>query len=290
MNAVVVSVLYGVAAAVGWGLADLLAAAAAKRLGVLRTATGVHIASCLAAIGYFIWVYEPGLLNASHWATLAAVSVLGILMYLAFYRALQEGPVAVVSPIVSAYAIVIIGLALVFAGESLSRGQAIGAVCSIGGVVVASFDPRKSLDGRRLIGIGVALAILTALGIGVWQYTIGILSKDIGWFLPVYVSRLMTLGLFVPITMLMRQWRLKGLSIALVAGVSAAGIVEMGGLFAFARGSEVGVLSIVAAASITYPLIPMLGGIIVFGERLAVSQWVGLGVTLAGLFVLALAS
>ena len=290
MNTIALSVVFGIAAAVGWGVADFIAAAASKRLGVLRTATGVHLSSSVALAGYFFFVFEPGLLAWLHWAALAGVAVLGLLVYIVFYRALSEGPVAVVSPIVSSYAIVLIALAMAFSGERLGGWQIIGAICSIGGVVMASFDPRGLSNGGRVIGLGAVLAIATMLGIGVLSYAIGILSRELGWFLPVYISRTMTLGLFIPLTAVMRQWNLRGVTIPLAVAVAFAGIVEMGGLFAYARGAEIGVISIVAAASISYPLIPMLGGIIAFGERLAVSQWVGLGIALAGLFVLALAS
>ena len=214
----------------------------------------------------------------------------GVLVYVTFYRALREGPVAVVSPIVSCYALVVIALALAFSGERLSGWQSLGAMCSIGGVVMASFDPRRRLEGGRIIGLGVGLAIATMVFIGVLSYVIGLLSRELGWFLPVYISRTMTLFLFIPLTVALRQWTLRGLTIPLAVGVAIAGIVEMCGMFAYARGAEVGVISIVAAASIAYPLIPMLGGIIVFRERLARSQWMGLGITLCGLFVLATAS
>lgn len=290
MNVIALSVAFGIVAAVGWGIADFVAAAASKRLGVLRTATGVHLSSSIALAGYFILVFEPGLLTWLHWAALASISVLGVLIYISFYRALSEGPVAVVSPIVSSYAIVVIALAMVFSGERLSGWQMVGALCSISGVVLASFDPRSLSSGGRLVGLGVVLAIVTMLGIGILSYAIGILSRELGWFLPVYISRTMTLGLFIPLTVAMRQWTLKGVTVPLAVGVAVAGIIEMGGMFAYARGAEVGVISIVAAASIAYPLIPMLGGIVVFGERLAVSQWAGLGITLGGLFVLAIAS
>ena len=290
MSVIALSVLYGVVAAIGWGVADFVAAAASKRIGVLRTATGVHISSSVAVAGYFVIVFEPGLLSWAHWAALAAVSVLAVLVYLCFYRALREGPVAVVSPIVSCYAIVVIVLAMVFSGERLSGWQALGAMCSIGGVALASFDPRRRLSGGRIIGLGVGLAVVTMLSIGLLSYAIGLLSRELGWFLPVYISRTMTLGLFIPLSVALRQWTLRGVTIPLALGVAVAGIVEMGGMFAYARGAEVGVISIVAAASIAYPLIPMLGGIVVFGERLALSQWMGLGIALSGLFVLAIAS
>ena len=290
MNAIALSVVFGIAAAVGWGVADFVAAAASKRIGVLRTATGVHISSSVAAAGYFLIVYKPGLLTWAHWAALAGISVLGVLVYVAFYRALREGPVAVVSPIVSSYAIVVIALAMAFSGERLSGLQALGALCSIGGITLASFDPRGFSSSGRLIGLGAGLAIATMLGIGLLSYGMGALSRELGWFLPVYISRTLTTALFIPLTIAMRRWTLAGVTLPLAAAIALAGIVEMGGMFAYTRGTEVGVISIVAAASIAYPLIPMLGGIVMFGERLAPSQWVGLGVTLCGLFVLAIAS
>ena len=290
MNAIALSVVFGIAAAVGWGVADFVAAAASKRIGVLRTATGVHISSSVAAAGYFLIVYKPGLLTWAHWAVLAGISVLGVLVYVAFYRALREGPVAVVSPIVSSYAIVVIALAMAFSGERLSGLQALGALCSIGGITLASFDPRGFSSSGRLIGLGAGLAIATMLGIGLLSYGMGALSRELGWFLPVYISRTLTTALFIPLTIAMRRWTLAGVTLPLAAAIALAGIVEMGGMFAYTRGTEIGVISIVAAASIAYPLIPMLGGIVMFGERLAPSQWVGLGVTLCGLFVLAIAS
>lgn len=290
MNAIALSVAFGIVAAVSWGIADFVAAVASKRLGALRTATGVHLSSSVALAGYFVLVFEPGLLTWLHWAALAGISVLGVLIYISFYRALSEGPVAAVSPIVSSYAIVVIALAMAFSGERLSGWQAVGALCSISGVALASFDPRGLSGGGRFVGLGVALAIVTMLGIGILSYAIGILSRELGWFLPVYIGRTMTLGLFIPLTVAMRQWTLKGITVPLAVGVAVAGIIEMGGMFAYARGAEVGVISIVAAASIAYPLIPMLGGIVVFGERLAASQWTGLGIALGGLFVLAIAS
>lgn len=294
MSPVLTSVIYGLAAAAGWGVADLFAAALSKRLGVVYTATGVHVTSCLAATVYFIWVHELGLLSIANWLELAGLSVLGMFMYIAFYTALRIGPVAIISPIVSAYAVVVIALSLMFAGESLNLIQILGAVGTIGGIVTLSFEPgvflNKGRNSVRIIGIGVALAIVTALGIGIWHYGVGILSRDVGWFLPVYVSRMMTLGLLIPMSVILRQWRLRALTIPLVLGVIITGVVETGGFFAFARGSEIGAISIVAAASVAYPIIPMVGGVLIFGEHLARHQWVGLGITLTGIFALAIAS
>ena len=268
MSVIALSVFYGVVAAIGWGVADFVAAAASKRIGVLRTATGVHISSSIAVAGYFVIVFEPGILTWAHWAALASVSVLAVLVYLCFYRALREGPVAVVSPIVSCYAIVVIVLAMAFSGERLSGWQALGAMCSIGGVALASFDPRGRMSGGRIIGLGVGLAVVTMLSIGLLSYVVGLLSRELGWFLPVYISRTMTLGLFIPLTVALRQWTLRGLTIPLALGVAVAGIVEMGGMFAYTRGTEVEL----------YPSLPLRRS----PTRLS-RCWVGLSCSASGL-------
>ena len=63
-------------------------------------------------------------------------------------------------------------------------------------------------------------------------------------------------------------------------------VAETAGLFAFSRGSEIGTISLVAASSTTYPIIPILGGILLFNERMGVRQIFGVILTIVGLTVL----
>ena len=53
------------------------------------------------------------------------------------------------------------------------------------------------------------------------------------------------------------------------------GVVELVGTIAYARGAEVGLVSIVTAASATYPLIPVFGGVVLLHERPVPTQYVG---------------
>ena len=128
------------------------------------------------------------------------------------------------------------------------------------------------------------------VGIGVWQYFIGVLSRDMGWFLPIYINRLIILAMLALVTGASKTWPWQRLSIPIVAGIVIVGLAETGGLFAFSRGAEIGVISVVAATSTIYPVIPILGGLIIFQERLEVSQIAGLVVALVGLLVLGLGS
>ncbi len=280
--------MFGVLAAVGWGIADFLAAVISKRIGILWTVFGVHIASVAATTIYLFFALDPTLPSLGQWAALVGISLVAVVTYLAFYKSLQIGPVAVISPIVSMYAVVVILLAVLLLGERLSAGQSIGAIGTIVGIVLASTNPGALRRKGTLIGAGVLFGILATLGLGLWQFAIGVLSREIGWFLPIYISRVLTLAYLTPIVVARRSRPWRQASAPLILGVIVVGIVETGGLFAFARGSEVGIISIVAAASITYPVIPVLGGLAVFKERLSPMQWSGLLIALVGLLVLTL--
>ena len=287
---VVESIIFGLLSALALGVSDLTSAAIARKFGIIRTALGLHIVAVAVSTVYLISAPDLGGVTLAQWAALAGLSTLVLSFYFGFYRSLQLSPVAIVSPIISAHAVVIVLLAVTITGERLSGGQIAGIVAIVGGVVLASINLNELRAGKGLVGKGIILAILVTLGIGLWQYSIGVLSRDMGWFLPIYINRVFGLAMLLPISMARRELPWQKLSKTLVVGVVVIGIFETGGLFAFARGAEVGIISIVAAASTIYPILPIAGGLVLFRERLGVNQGVGLGLALAGLLVLGLSS
>ena len=280
------SIVFGLLAAFGWGVSDFVAALIAKRVGILRTAFGVHLSSVSVTTIYLLLASSLSLVSATQWVGLAGVAALGFVTYLCFYKALQLGPIAIVSPIVGAYAMIVILLAVVVTGERLSGIQIIAASASIGGVVLTSLNLRNLKNRQRLIGKGALYGLAAMLGLGLSQYFIGILSKDMGWFLPIYVSRLFTFAMLAPALLAWRQLPWQRFTVPLFAMVAFAGITETAGLFAFARGTEIGTISIVAAASTVYPILPVLGGLLIFRERLSPNQWAGLAIAMTGLLIL----
>lgn len=288
---VVQSVIFGLAAALIWGVSDFTMAVLSKKLGVLRTAVGANLVGAIFSTGLYIALGEDlGKLGPGDWVALALLSVLASGIILSFYRGMQLGPVAIVSPLSSTYAVLVVLMAVAFLGERLNAGQVAGATASIGGVVLASLDLGNLRRGARLVSEGVIYGLAATLGFGVWQYAIGVMSRELGWFLPIYVSRLLTLAVLAPIGASARQWPWQRLSPAIGAGVAVVGTLDTLGLLAFSRGTEVGLISIVTAASTTYPVVPILGGLIAFRERLALSQYLGLAMVLAGLLLLGLSA
>jgi drug/metabolite transporter (DMT)-like permease len=282
--------LYGLAAALGWGLADFMVAMIARRIGSFRTVVLAQGAALLAftvlAASHVerVPAWHPALL------ALPAVGVLGAIAYLAFYRALELGPIALVSPIVAGYAAIVIGLSLAILHEAVPGLALAGAGVAICGVALASTDPRalrtETRTPRARSGLFFAVIAMTAFGVG--AFLIGRYSKEVGWFGAIYLSRIGSAVTLIVISLLRTDRRFRGMGLRLVAWAALCGLLDIGGFAAFARGSELGLVSITAAASVTYPLIPIVFGVLHFRERPAPSQWAGVAAVGCGLALLAL--
>ena len=95
--------MYGLLAALGWGISGLAAAYAARRLGAFLTViTGEAVA--LAGFGTLLLAGNGSLRGAGPavWPLLAA-GVIGVAGYLANYRGLEVGQVGLVSAISATY-------------------------------------------------------------------------------------------------------------------------------------------------------------------------------------------
>ena len=172
--------LYALCAAVAWGAGDFLGAVGTRRAGLLGTMCTGQVVACLALALLALTPVPVGRPGPGDLVTLAASGVLGVISYAGFYRALQLGPVSLVSPMFSAYAVVAVILAVVFGGERLTLPGLAGVALTIGGVVLVSAvgppgaEPQPGSRGRR---DGVPYALVAMLS---WGVTIYLLGRDVG--------------------------------------------------------------------------------------------------------------
>jgi drug/metabolite transporter (DMT)-like permease len=285
-------VIFGLAAALGWGCSDLLAAIGSRRAGSRPTVL-VAQAVGLLCFGVLWLVTDP-----PSWPPAADVAILLLsgcfagIAYFTAYRGLELGPVALVSPIASAFAAVTVLLAVVLLGEALGPVLLTGVVLTIGGVVLASTDLRRFEAEAKLHRRGLPYAFAAMVGFGVAAFVSGSLAKEYGWLPPVVVARVGSLLLIAAVTIVMRRRageRTQRLSARNLGIAAAAGLTDILGVAAYSRGSELGLVSIVAAVSATFTLIPVAGGILLFSERPAPNQLVGLVLVICGLVALGLA-
>lgn len=282
-------VAFGLAAAFLWGLADYNAAVASRLTGAFRVVLGFHV---VATIALGVIVFATGALASFDPADLwkfAWVGALGGLSYLTFYKALEIGPISVLSPIISAYAAVSLVLAVAVLGESLTRGQLVAVVVVMLGVLLASSDLRQVSTIERRQSLGLILAFVTVIAIGAFVFGNAYYAIEYGWLVPIFLSRGFATVFLLAISLRDGGWRFPDRSPRLLGLIVLLAGVDTGGYVMFNVGAERAETSIVSAASAPYAVIPIIGGVLLFHERPAPIQWLGVagvigGVVLLGIF------
>jgi drug/metabolite transporter (DMT)-like permease len=209
--------------------------------------------------------------------------------YFVFYRALELGPIALVSPIVAAYAAITILMAVIIIGETLTGLALWGVIVTLLGVVLAATDLRVIHKGGGLNKGGVPLAMVAMVLFGVGAFVLGRYSQPLGWTSAVLLSRT---GIVIGATVgavAMRKRLPRNPPRRSVLAACAVGIADVAGMAFFALGSEKVSVSITSAAAAAFILLPVIGGLVLFKERPAANQIAGIVVLGAGLVLLGFA-
>ena len=285
--------IFGLAAAFGWGLGDLSAGVAGRRIGSNRTLVIAQVSVAIVATLIVIMVRPDlsGLPKVVPWLVPAAF--VGAGAFATLYRGLELGPIAVVSPVLATYAVVPVFLSVVLLDESLGAVEWAGAAITIAGAVLTSTDLRALRGGSFTRFAGLPWAIASTLLFGVATYVLGWSAKEAGFLASMWFARgtLSIVVLAAAFLVWVRSNRRGAVPVqhspSALRLAALGGVVELLGTMVYARGAEVGLVSIVTAASATYPFIPVLGGVVLLHERLVPNQYVGVALVVAGLMLLA---
>lgn len=285
--------IYGLVAALGWGLSDLWAAISGRRIGSGRTVVVAQVAAA-AVVSLLVLLARPdlsGIPTVAPW--LVPNAFLGAAAFATLYRGLQLGPIAVVSPVLASYAVVPVVLSVVLLGETLVGWEMLGVVVTIAGAALTSTDPRALRAGTRTKPAGLPWAIVSTLLFGVATYVMGWAAQRAGFLPSLWFGRLTMMSVFLIAAFVL--W-LRGrttrtdppprASFSALRFAALVGVIELVGTISYARGAEVGLVSIVTAASATYPLIPVLGGVMLLHERPVATQYLGIAMVIGGLVLL----
>ena len=244
--------------------------------------------------------------------------------YLAFYRALEIGPMALVSPITSTSSTLTLVLSVLILQEQLTLGRTGFVTLVVLGLVLAS----TSMAGLRTLlkkpglpiwGQGVRWAIVATLAFGAMDFGIGASASLTGWFLPVLWTRFFSILFLTFASLWKRQKRLshphtiaepasngRTLSLSLpsledIAKVRyplsklglgillaiLAGTLENAAVLTFSFDTRVTTIGIASAITSGYALVVIVFGMLTYHERLARTQLCGIAIFMVGLVLLA---
>ncbi len=301
------TVLLGLATAGLWGGADTLAAKVSQRIGSAATTLIAQVAGLLLAGLLTLLVGLPTDLTLAAFITsllsgllLGAVAALA---YLTLYQALAHGPLAIVSPLVSAQGGVTLLSAIIVLHELPAWWQLVFLLITFVGVLLATLNGGEV---RRLVRAGslpgllspeIALALVSMLGFGLLAFGLGAASRVSDWLLCVVWTRLFSCLLLA--VFLRPDWTGQantGQPVAEKAtsapphhhwlwgaGAVLVGCADVGGLLLLSLASTLGSIGVVGMVASAYGVIPLLIGLLLFKEHPASNQVVGVALLIAGL-------
>jgi drug/metabolite transporter (DMT)-like permease len=309
-------VTYGLIAALAWGISTIAAACAARRVGTyLALLASQLLGACF--LGLLAVIMRPSLAGLDGLTLLGLVGagLLSLVGWLTYYKALEGGPVGVVSAIAATYGGVAAVLAVLVLGEHLGLSGGTGVILAVGGVVLVAARSGGGLAARGVARSGILLALVSAATYGVSSFLLGGFSAQVGWLAAALVSH----GSSLAALLLALPFRRAGDSqprgaapldlrqsanrdgepdtasrrrrpgyIPGLAWAAAAGLAEAVALAAFSRGGQAGQVAVTSAVSSLYPIIPLAAGLVVFHERLRWRQVLGVGCIVVGLVMISL--
>jgi drug/metabolite transporter (DMT)-like permease len=276
----------GTLSAITWGLADVLVTYVSRRGGFFKTLLLSQIFGLALLVVVALALDDlPGPSTAQLLA-LVALGPVAVAAYAGFYRALELGPIAIVSPIASANGAVVVLLAVLVLDESLTAMQALGCILVLGFIVLAAREP--SSEPGEGNGNGIRLALIASIAFGGYLFVLATMSDELGWLVPILIARSVTVAIVSAVAVARPPPSPGTLGRLGVLGCVGAGLLDACGYLVYNRGAEVGEVAITSAAASAYPVIPILVGLFALRERIAWHQLVGVGGVLCGMVVLSL--
>ena len=300
-------ILFGLTAAICWGVADFVVTRIARQLGVAQAFFYVQIIG-MGLIGLRL-LANPALPapTARMWLLVVGIGLFNLAGTLLLYRSFAIGTLALVSPIASAFAVVSALLALL-AGERPALLALLGALVLVGGVAIVSRAQhgeqtedkgrrtkdesivhlrRSSFVVRRQLPPGVPEALGVALCFGISFWALDFVTPALGILWPVLVLRIVE-AVAVVLFLLRQRTPPARLTRGMAALVLVAATLDTLAFVAFNLGIGSAYTSIVTALASLFSAVTVLLAWAVLRERLAPAQWAGVAVILVGVLLVSL--
>ena len=284
-------IISGLISMFGWGTSDFLAAKSSRKIGFVLTFFWAQSISFLVALLYFIFKFRTLDLNiVPKFIFIIIISgFLFTISALAFYKSLTIGKVSLVGPITASWAMITVLLSVFFLDEILKTNQIFAIILIISGVVLISSDLKEFFQKNKLIFlIGAKEAIIAMFGFGVALFLLTFSVKQLGWFIPSFLSRFFIL-IFLILYIISRKQSLK-IEIKPINWIMIIfiGFLDIIAFFAYSIGVSTEYASIIAPIAASSPLVTTILAQMFLKEKIALSQIFGIIITILGLILISI--
>jgi len=284
-------VLCGVIALFGWGTADFLARKAIDREGYFRVLFFSQAAGAVLLMVYALLFVEFKALSLEVLFLCVFMGMLWTFSYLAFYKAIEVGKLAVVSPVGASWAMIAALIGFAFFGEEITFVRGVGVMLTLSGIALSSTsfsELKKARKGFYLLS-GINYALFAMFGWGIMFPVVDVVLPALGPLLPILYLKLLAVAYLLIVT----PFTKKKLSLPAknVAGlVLLIGLLDVIAFLGFTHGLETEFVSIVSPTAAAFPAVTVVLARVFLKETLEPNQKIGVLSIVMGLVLMALMS
>ena len=290
-------ILLGLATALCWGSADLLARFATRAIGTFRTMLYMQLTGLVLMTVSMHWLGGWGhLADGSGWRPWMWGILIGVLnasSTLALYRSFEIGKMSVVAPISAGYPALTMVLSAM-TGERLTVPRFVGVALIIVGVMVVARGEEEPRDANPLekethpqkSHLGVGWALLSGVGFGFMFWLLGIRVVPLLGSAPaVWLIRLTSVVMTaLAILLVRRPMALPGKGAN--KWILGVGVLDTSAYVLNNFGMQHEQVSVVSVLASLYGAVTVGLAATILGERISRAQWMGIAAIFAGIVLI----
>lgn len=277
------SILLSLASAAVLGSADFVGGFATKRAAAVTVVLWSNAAGLLTAVLFVGLVGGDGF-DAADLVWGAAAGLAGSVGAMLLYHSLAHGTMSVVAPTTAAMAAILPVLVGVGTGETVSTTAAFGLACGIVAIPCVSVTPAEEGSRRRPALRIVAGALAAGAGFGLFFVLLS-RTGDTSGLWPLVAARCASLSMLAVLWPVAR-WPVR-VSRPIAGLALLSGALDMFSSVLYLVAVREGYLSVAGLLASLYPISTLVLARVVLRERATRVQWAGVGLALAGIFLLA---
>jgi len=285
--AAVHGVLFGLLAMFGYGLSNALAKIPSQAIGSKKTILYRNIfVSAILLVALLVFLKES-VFNLNYILITLAISLIGYIPVVSFYKALSLGKLGVISPIANSSVLFTVLFSFLFFKEKLSLIQLLAILVITAGIVFSSLNFKEFKSSRLFkISSGVPFALISCF---LWGLVFTLFKIPVNVLGPVLTSFVLEFGMIFYSTFHLKLYRVsfKAPPKRIMAYLFGVALFAAMGTLCFNLGITKAQVSLVAAFTFANPLVAVLYGKLVYKEKLKKQQWLAIGLILAGIVSLA---
>ena len=279
------SILFGLGAALGWGAGDFTGGLASRKTGAYRTVFYSEVIGIALLLVIVQFSGEP-LPNQKVWLVAMLAGALGTVGLMLLYHSMTLGLMSIATPVSALLAASLPVLVGIFK-EGLPQ---ILTIFGFGFALFAVWMISQGVDGvtntLRVAHLSdLKLPLLAGIGFGLYFVLIHEATSAGAVIWPMAASRFGGMILIVTYILITRaSWKVEDLSAWPM--ITLNGVLDISGNLFFILASQTGRLDVAAVLSSLFPGTTVMLAWIFLKERLSRNQWIGIGSALTAIILM----